>query len=116
MNIKSKLKKMFRKTRSLNGIREINYKDTMNLLKSNTNSILVDVRSNQEFAENRINGAINIPLFDLEKKANSILPNKNATIILCCKSGERSKKAYKMLTKMGYRNLYNLKGGLDGLS
>lgn len=74
---------------------------------------MIDTRSPQEFAENRINGAINIPDYEILKKARCMLPNKEALIILYCQSGDRSKKAYMLLEKLGYSNLYNLKGGLD---
>ncbi|MCI8519766.1 MAG: rhodanese-like domain-containing protein [Clostridia bacterium] len=75
----------------------------------------MDVRSPQEFAENRINGAINIPDYEILRKAKYTLPNRDGLIILYCQSGDRSRKAYFLLERLGYTNLYNLKGGLDNI-
>lgn len=67
-----------------------------------------------EFREGRINTAINIPLYDIERNIKRVVPNYDSKIIVYCQSGSRSKKACKILEKLGYTNLYNLKGGLDG--
>ena len=60
-------------------------------------------------------GAINIPLYELEKYGISKLKNKEETIIVYCQSGIRSLKAIKILKKAGFKILYNLKNGLDGI-
>ena len=95
------------------GIREIDYENLKELIKSDTDIDIVDIRSPQEFEEKRIRNSINIPLYDLKKKAECILNNKNKLIVLCCGCGIRSKKAYKILEEKGYSNLYSLKGGID---
>jgi len=96
-------------------IREISYENLYKLIKSEVNLVLVDTRSPQEFDENRINGAINIPDYEILRRANNMLPNKDMLIILYCQSGDRSRKAYYLLERLGYTNLYNLKGGLDNI-
>ena len=58
-------------------------------------------------------GSINIPLYEIEKRAESILINKEAIIITYCSAGIRSKKALKILRKMGYKNLYTIEGGIN---
>ena len=58
-------------------------------------------------------GSINIPLYEITRKAESILTNKEAIIIAYCSSGIRSKKALKILRKMGYINLYSIEGGIN---
>lgn len=105
---KSIIKKILKRTRNIEDVRDINYETFYKLVKSNKNIEIVDVRSPQEFAETRINSAINIPLYDLPSKARRILQDKSKLIILYCQSGERSKTAYKILEKLGYTNLYNL--------
>ena len=81
------------------------------------NKIINKLKRNEvrSIVSNRINTAINIPLYDLNSKAYSILPNKNSTIILYCQSGTRSIQAYKILENMGYTNLYNLDGGINNI-
>jgi len=112
------LKKILGKTnkKKLDGTRnlkEIEYEELYKLIKSHANIKLVDVRSPQEFAENRITSAINIPLYNIRRDAVRYLPNKNDTIILYCQSGSRSKKGCAILEELGYTDLYNLKGGMD---
>lgn len=60
-------------------------------------------------------GAINIPVYELEICSYCKLKEKDRIIIVYCQSGIRSKKAIKILKKQGYKNLYHLKNGLDGI-
>lgn len=115
MKLKNFIKKLKRKTRGMNNIREIDYNTLMLLKRNNPNIVLIDVRSPQEYAENRINSAINIPEYEISNKINRIISNKQAPIVLYCQSGTRSKKTYKILERLGYTNLYNLQGGLENI-
>lgn len=115
MKIDRLIKKLLGRTRSESAIHDIDYEGMLCLLKQTSNVILLDVRSPQEFRENRINGAMNIPWYDISSRICSIVPNKENIIVVYCQSGERSKKSCKVLEKMGYINLYNLKGGLDNI-
>ena len=72
--------------------------------------ILVDVRTEEEYAQAHIPGAILLPVDDLQSKAASFLPDKAATIIVYCRTGVRSTTAAKELTGMGYTNVLNLGG------
>ncbi len=78
-------------------------------------AILIDVRSNQEYREGHLNGAINIPDFEIANRVQREIPKKNQLIVLYCQYGGRSRNAMKIMTKMGYTNVYNLYGGLDML-
>ena len=71
---------------------EISYKKVKDIMRNNANAILLDVRSVQEYNEGHLAGAINIPLYDLEKQIYRI-PNKKTTIIIYCASGARSRQA-----------------------
>ena len=57
-------------------------------------------------------GSINIPVYDLCRYARNVL-DYQSIIIVYCSEGVRSKKAVQILDRMGYKNLYNLKGGID---
>lgn len=72
--------------------------------------ILVDVRTREEYIENHIPGSTLIPLNVFAKEASKQLPNKQATIFLYCRSGNRSRAAVKMLLKQGYTNIFDLGG------
>jgi len=81
--------------------------------KVSQGAILIDVRSNQEYREGHLQGAINIPEFEINKEIQRKIPKKNQLIILYCQYGGRSRNAMKIMNKMGYTNIYNLYGGLD---
>jgi len=114
--IKEKIKEMFSKKRTIENINNIFYFKFKEMLKENADNILLDVRSSQEYNEGHINGAINIPEYELSSKASNILNNKNLKIIVYCASGSRSKKAIKTLKKLGFINLYNLEKGIEGIN
>ena len=114
--IKQIIKEIFSKKRTIENINDISYSKLQEIIKENTDTILLDVRSKQEYNEGHITGAINIPEYEILSKSNNILNNKNARIIVYCKSGTRSKKAIKTLKKLGFTNLYNLKGGIEGIN
>jgi len=72
-----------------------------NIINSN-NYIIIDVRTNEEYNESHISGAINIPYNELD---NSL--DKNKIILVYCKSGARSQIAFNNLTNLGY-TVYDL--------
>lgn len=76
-------------------------------------AILVDVRSPQEYKEGHLNNAISIPEYEIKKKVQNILEDKNEMIIVYCSTGHRSKRGQKILQKLGYKNVYNLYGGIS---
>ena len=92
----------------------ITIKEMLEILKTNSNAVLLDVRSSQEYIEGHIRGSINIPGYDIEKQAKNKL-NKDSIIIVYCSAGIRSKRAIQILEKLGYENLYNVEGGIENL-
>lgn len=76
-------------------------------------AIVIDIRSPQEFKEGHLNGAIDIPEYEISRTVNRILPNKSNTIIVYCDTGMRSINAFNRLKRMGYTNVYNLYKGMD---
>lgn len=90
----------------------ISYDDLKELMR-NKEIYLIDVRSGQEYEEGHLDGAINIPVYNIENEIQKKVKDKNETIILYCSSGSRSKKAKNILEKLGYTEVYNLKEGID---
>ena len=78
-------------------------------------AILIDVRSSQEYKEGHLQGAINIPDYDITKRVEREIPKRNQQIVLYCQYGGRSKSTMGIMKKIGYTNVYNLYGGLDML-
>ncbi len=75
--------------------------------------IIIDVRTEEEFRQKHIERAILIPDYDLDKLAAKMLPDKDATILLYCRSGNRSERASHLLIGMGYQNIYDFGGIID---
>ena len=80
-----------------------------------SNPILVDVRTDAEWNDGYIETAIHIPLDSILKKIESAVTNKEQTIYLYCRSGNRSGKAEKVLQSIGYINAKNI-GGINQAS
>lgn len=79
---------------------------------NNKNKQFVDVRTLGEFKGNHIKGFKNIPLHQLSQKAEKEL-SKEKEVIIICQSGMRSQKASKMLKKIGFTKVTNVKGGMS---
>ena len=75
--------------------------------------IILDVRTPEEFAEGHIPGAILIPDYEITEKASNILTDKDALILVYCRSGRRSKNAANQLVDMGYTNIKEFGGIID---
>lgn len=75
------------------------------------NHIILDVRSDWEYKRGHIKGAINIPNEDIGYEDDiKLLPDKEQSILIYCRSGHRSKQAASKLAIMGYKNLYEFGG------
>ena len=75
--------------------------------------ILLDVRTDEEFREGHISGAILIPDYEIAVRAENELPEKDAIILVYCRSGRRSALAAKALADIGYSNIFDFGGIID---
>ena len=89
----------------------INFNEYLELSKKNKFQ-LIDVRTNDEFNINRLTKAINIDFYDSIFLRRFEKFNKEDNILLYCRSGRRSLLGAKILVKNGYKNIYDLKGGV----
>lgn len=79
---------------------------------SNGAAQLVDVRSKGEFMGGHIKGAKNIDFFDQGSfKSKFEKLDKNKPLYIYCQSGNRSRSASKVLSQMGFSEIYDLRGG-----
>lgn len=83
------------------------------LMQSQNNCTVLDVRTPEEFSQGHIPGAIFIPDYELAKRAEKKLPDKNALILVYCRSGNRSRQAANTLLKLGYTNVKDFGGIID---
>ncbi|MCP4461036.1 MAG: rhodanese-like domain-containing protein [Cytophagales bacterium] len=89
---------------------EITSKELEHWKRSGKDFQLIDVREPFEHKEAKIKGEL-IPLCHIEEAVNRIATDQEVVIYCCC--GRRSVEAIRTLeTKYGFKNLYNLKGGL----
>ena len=73
---------------------------------------LLDVRTKEEFDSEHIKGAILIPDYEINTRAEDILTDKNALILVYCRTGRRSKNAANNLATLGYTNVKEF-GGIN---
>lgn len=75
--------------------------------------IIVDVRTAEEYAEKHIPGAILIPNESITNQPPSALPDREAVLLVYCRSGVRSRQASDKLADLGYTNIYDFGGIID---
>lgn len=97
-----------------NHITQISAEELHDKIKGSSKFVLLDVRASQEFEDTHIEGAINISVADLRERHTEL--NKKDTIILICSSGNRSSLGVSILSQHGFKNLYNVAGGITGYS
>lgn len=76
-------------------------------------AIVLDVRTKEEFGQGHIDGAVLLPVDEISSKAEEVLKDKNAKILVYCRSGNRSATASRTLLGMGYENVYDFGGIID---
>lgn len=92
--------------------RKISPEEAAEMLKNDPQIILLDVRTEEEYAEKHIPNSILVPDDQVVARANTTFPDKNAVILVYCRSGRRSEGAAKALVKLGYNNVYDF-GGIN---
>ena len=75
--------------------------------------IILDVRTQEEYDEGHIPGAIVISHEEIKEKAEEVLPDKDQLILVYCRSGRRSKIAAEALVELGYTNIKEFGGIID---
>lgn len=92
--------------------RQISQDEAASVMKAESNYILLDVRTEAEFAQGHIPGAICIPNETIGTEPLPQLPDKSQLILVYCRSGRRSKEASSKLSAMGYTNIVEF-GGIN---
>ena len=92
---------------------QITAKEAKALMNIETNYVILDVRTEEEFIEAHIDGVILIPDYEISSKAESILTDKEQLILVYCRSGRRSKSAANELSTLGYTNVKEFGGIID---
>ena len=96
-----------------NTYEKISMSEGIERMAADEDFILLDVRRADEFAAGHIPGAVNLPNEKIGTEEIASLPDKNQTIYIYCRSGNRSKQAADKLLALGYTNLIEFGGIID---
>jgi len=94
-------------------VNKIDAEIAMEMMASGDSYVLVDVRTQAEFDEGHIEGALLLPNDQIETLAIEQLTDKDAVILVYCRSGNRSAIASQLLIDLGYTNIYDFGGITD---
>lgn len=83
------------------------------IMDSEESYILVDVRTKEEFESGHIEGALLLPVTEIETLAENQLPDLDQIILVYCRSGNRSASATEILVELGYTNIFDFGGIAD---
>lgn len=92
--------------------KQLSASEAMDLMESEKDYIILDVRTIEEYNESHIPNAICIPNETIGTEKPSELPDKDQLIFVYCRSGNRSKQAAEKLVKLGYTNIIEI-GGIN---
>ena len=92
------------------GYTEISQDQAREMMAASENFLILDVRTEEEYASGHIAGAINLPLQEIEDAPPALLPDLSQEIFVYCRSGNRSKQASGKLADLGYKNVFEFGG------
>lgn len=81
-----------------------------NMMDTNSEIKILDVRTKDEYLEGHIEHAILLPVADVELEAEHVLKDKDETLLVYCRSGMKSRIASQQLAELGYTNVYEFGG------
>ena len=83
------------------------------LMDSEEGYVILDVRTQEEYDQSHIPGAVLIPDTEIRARAEEVLTDKDQLILVYCRSGRRSKLASEVLLELGYTNIREFGGIID---
>jgi rhodanese-related sulfurtransferase len=93
-----------------NSYRQVSAEEAKRMMDEEENYVILDVRTKEEYDEGHIPGAILIPDFEIESRAEKELTDHDQLILVYCRSGNRSKSASQKLSDLGYSNIVDFGG------
>ena len=91
----------------------ITAEEAKEIMDSEEGYIILDVRTQEEYDQGHIPGAIVISHEEITEKAEDVLTDKDQLILVYCRSGRRSKIAAEALVELGYTNIKEFGGIID---
>lgn len=97
-----------------NSYQQIIAEEAKSRMDEHADVIILDVREQSEYDESHIPGAVLLPVGTInEESAAALIPDKEAEVLVYCRSGNRSKKAAQALADLGYTGIYEFGGIMD---
>ena len=97
----------------VNSYKQISQEEAAQMMEEDDGHVIVDVRTQEEYDEGHIPGAICIPNEEITDTKPELLPDADQVILIYCRSGRRSKEAAEKLFNMGYTHIYEFGGIID---
>ena len=94
------------------GYRQIGMDEAVAMMEEESNYVILDVRTAQEYQDKHIPDAINVPNETIDTEEIPELPDKEQLILVYCRSGNQKKKAAGKLAALGYTNIVEF-GGIN---
>ena len=91
---------------------QITQEEAKQIMDTTNGYILLDTRTQEEYDQSHIPGALLIPHTEIAERAEEELPDKDQLILVYCRSGNRSKQASEILAELGYTNVKEF-GGIN---
>ena len=95
------------------GYYQITPEDARDIMGRESDYVILDVRTQDEYNEVHIPDAVLLPDYEIISRATEVLPDKDKLILVYCRSGRRSKNASAELAALGYSNVYEFGGIID---
>ena len=111
----TKSKSRYRRRRTLTGkaaYHKISAEEAYEMMASQE-VVVVDVRTREEYDGGHIENAVLVPNESIGSEMPEALPDKEATLLVYCRSGRRSKDAAQKLLALGYQSVYDFGGVID---
>jgi len=83
------------------------------MLSSGVTPVMIDVREDNELKHGIIDGAIHIPMNDVPGRMEEFAPYKDKSVVLICRSGQRSAQVGQFMEHVGFTDVINLDGGMN---
>lgn len=99
-------------SKATKGYTNITVQQAKDMLDKGEGLVLLDVRTPEEYAEGHVQNSKLLPLQELQQRAEKELP-KDSPIVVYCRTGVRSAQASQILVDLGFREVYNVLGGIE---
>lgn len=91
----------------------VDQQEAIRIMSTDGKSLIVDVRTKEEYDQGHIVGAVLVPSTDILEGKVDALPDKDQKLFLYCRTGRRAEDAAQKLTELGYTNVYEMGGILN---